>query len=52
MEYYCVKCKKDTEADENNKYKDIITLNGIYYTVWLTVCEECGNVIDDQTWIE
>lgn len=36
----------------SNKFKDVIELGGYYYTVYLTIDPETGNVIDEETWVE
>lgn len=36
----------------SDKFKDVIELNGYYYTVYLTIDEETGEVIQDKTWVE
>ncbi len=38
--------------ETSSKYKDVLELNGHYYTVYLTVNDETGDVIDDKTWVE
>ena len=41
---------------KQEKFKDLITISAAdgehYYTVYVTVCELCGSVIDDGTWVE
>jgi RNase P subunit RPR2 len=32
-------------------YKDIINLEGIYFTVYLVACPECGYVNDEESYI-
>ena len=36
----------------SDKFKDVIELGGYYYTVYLTIDPETGNIIDKETWIE
>lgn len=45
-------CCKDPENWINGKYKDVIYLEDCYYTVYLCVCQECGEVVDKNTWVE
>ena len=34
------------------KFKDVVELNGNWYTLYLTINEETGEVIDTETWVE
>lgn len=43
-------CKPSPKT--SSRYKDVLELNGHYYTVHLTVNDETGDVIDGLTWVE
>ena len=46
-------CKDDENHSATEKFKDVIeTQEGFSYTVYITYCKKCGNVIDKKTWIE
>lgn len=34
------------------KFKDVVELNGNWYTLYLTINKETGEVIDTETWVE
>ncbi len=33
-------------------FKDVVELNGNWYTLHLTINEDNGEVIDSETWVE
>lgn len=43
---------EDKETEISDKFKDVIYLNGYYYTVHLTVDKSTGRIINEKTWIE
>lgn len=49
---FCKACKQEVKMSVYNKFKDVIELDGYYYTVYLGVCPECGAVFDKYTWVE
>ena len=44
----CPKCGAELKR---NKYKDILELDGWYFTVELLACSECGYVDDSESGI-
>jgi hypothetical protein len=34
------------------KFKDVVEINGNWYTLYLTINEETGEVINTETWVE
>ena len=34
------------------KFKDVVEINGNWYTLYLTIIEETGEVIYTETWVE
>ncbi len=40
------------EQKQPSRYKDVLELNGHYYTVHLSVNDETGDVIAAETWVE
>jgi hypothetical protein len=33
-------------------FKDVVEINGNWYTLYLTINKETGEVIDTETWVE
>ena len=46
---YNTGCKMETRS---LKFKDCVSVDGVYYTLHLTINTESGEVIDDETWVE
>ena len=48
--------EQDNEGREMKKtsstFKDVVELNGNWYTLHLTINEDTGEVIDSETWVE
>ena len=36
----------------SSTFKDVVELNGKWYTLYLTINEDTGEVIDSETWVE
>ena len=46
-------CKNVNNHSDLEKFKDVIEVEqGFYYTVYITYCKSCGNIIETKTWIE